>query len=330
TRDSMEEARAVDAARARWRSASAFLGSIESLGAGGVSPGNHRAFEAFETDVLETARQLKAVTDGLGEQSEQAFDEVMNALTWTELISLIALILSILMTVIGIQLIYRTLVASMDELSEGALRIAEGDRNHKVDVTIPMELASVADTFNRMTEKILEQEKALVTAASVDSLTGLYNRREFDRVLEDEVKRSLRYGTSVALVLVDIDHFKKFNDTHGHQGGDEALRTVAETLMDGIRRVDKAFRYGGEELAVVLPSSDLETAAQTAERLRAAIEEKDIELPEGGPAQVTVSLGVAVCPDQAQEEERLVEAADEALYEAKESGRNRVVKAPVS
>ena len=157
--------------------------------------------------------------------------------------------------------------------------------------------------------------------AAVDGLTGIANRGTFQSVLGQEIARSRRSGTPVGLALLDLDHFKRLNDTHGHQTGDAVLRKVARVLDQCSRSFDTPARYGGEEFAIVLPSTSREEAAAVAERLRLGIMEAGIE-----PA-VTVSIGVACFPDDAPDGDELVRAADEALYASKRAGRDRITVA---
>jgi diguanylate cyclase (GGDEF)-like protein len=159
-----------------------------------------------------------------------------------------------------------------------------------------------------------------------DPLTGLANRRWLDQNLPRIVERASydRHGTNaLSLFMVDIDHFKRFNDTHGHVAGDQALRQVARTLDHSIRPYDIAARYGGEEFCVLLPDTGLEAAVSVAERVRAAVQERGVSMGGGDSAALTVSIGVASMSN-VQNINTLVEAADEALYRAKADGRNCV------
>ena len=153
-----------------------------------------------------------------------------------------------------------------------------------------------------------------------DGLTGLANRKEFDAALERELSRAQRTGTSLSLVLVDVDHFKRVNDTHGHQVGDEVLRQVGAGLERLVRREDVAARYGGEEFVVLLPGVDGEGGAAFAERVRERLRAEVDAVP------ITVSAGVACYPDNARDVDELVGRADGALYAAKRTGRDRVVR----
>ncbi|HUK93663.1 MAG TPA: GGDEF domain-containing protein [Gaiellaceae bacterium] len=169
--------------------------------------------------------------------------------------------------------------------------------------------------------------RRIASQAATDSLTGLGNRWTFDEELALEWRRAERVGDPLALILADIDDFKAINDQYGHQVGDEVLRVVGRVLQANVRQVDLAARYGGEEFAVIVPETDLQGAVQLAERLRVALEQEQVQLPDGSTVTVTASFGAAVKGDLPRAEE-LVAAADETLYEAKRSGKNRVAPAP--
>ncbi|HOX06040.1 MAG TPA: GGDEF domain-containing protein [Planctomycetota bacterium] len=162
----------------------------------------------------------------------------------------------------------------------------------------------------------------------IDDLTGVASRGHFDAHLNQEINRIKRYGgRGICLVMVDLDHFKKVNDTHGHQAGDAALRKAAAVLRDTVRTVDMVARYGGEEFAVILLEIERDKAQEVAERLRSRIEAARVECG-GVELGITASFGVACFPDDGEDKQKLIGAADSALYRAKASGRNRVVMAP--
>lgn len=185
--------------------------------------------------------------------------------------------------------------------------------------------------------KALEQAcDALERVSRTDPLTGLANRRSRDARLSDEWERSLRNGGPLAVVAIDVDHFKRFNDTHGHAEGDHALKAVAEMLMAGIRGpIDLAARHGGEEFMLILPGVDLAGAASIAERVRVMVATCSKDAGFALPEKVTVSLGVAsMQPAPGRSVHELTIAADAALYRAKLAGRNRyelaAIDAPVN
>ena len=189
-----------------------------------------------------------------------------------------------------------------------------------------------AMVYASLERKVAERTEALAIAnarlerlAITDTLTGLANRRRLDEILDGEWRRALRYRTTLSVAMIDIDHFKGYNDHYGHGGGDECLRLVATSLAEGVRNTDYVARYGGEEFMVILPETELAGARIVAERVRAAVEalaEPHAAAPRG---IVTVSIGIAAVPPTLDHSaEDLVKIADGQLYEAKREGRNRV------
>ena len=166
--------------------------------------------------------------------------------------------------------------------------------------------------------------KEMQEQAITDGLTGLNNHRWFQQKLSDEIERADRIGNKVAVVLSDIDYFKKINDTYGHPIGDEVLKKTAALLKGSIRKVDSAARYGGEEFVLILVGNDGEGAMELAERIRTNISKIVHKSPEED-FRITISLGIAVYPDDASNKEKVIELADQALYHAKETGRNKSV-----
>lgn len=166
-------------------------------------------------------------------------------------------------------------------------------------------------------------ETKLVEMATQDFLTGLLNRRETFRRLDEELQRSRRLAVPFSVLLLDLDHFKQVNDSHGHSAGDLVLQTVASVLRRGVRPYDLCCRHGGEEFLVVLPETALTGAAGIAERLRSDIEQQVISLPDGQTLQVTASIGAAALAGD-ETIDQLIIRADEAMYQAKQGGRNRV------
>jgi diguanylate cyclase (GGDEF)-like protein len=190
-------------------------------------------------------------------------------------------------------------------------------------------LIAVVETLRDMTDQ-KRAELALQTLAASDGLTGLANRRSFDQTLAMEWARAQRTRKPLSLLLCDVDHFKLYNDLHGHQKGDECLRAVANVIgKNAFRPADLPARYGGEEFAVIMPETDGAAARKLAERLREVLAR--VKLPHGAPdvpPLVTLSIGIAtLVPSQDTRSDWLLGQADQALYAAKYSGRNRVVSA---
>lgn len=178
---------------------------------------------------------------------------------------------------------------------------------------------------DRMERELRNASEELERLANTDPLTGLANRRHFMEVLNREIERAERYERPLSLVLLDLDHFKKVNDTHGHAAGDDVLKEAAQALLSVCRDVDLAARWGGEELALLLPETDGFGARTVAERVRERIAARGYSSPSGQAFRVTGSLGVASLSRDIATGEALLQATDEALYQAKAAGRNRVV-----
>jgi diguanylate cyclase (GGDEF)-like protein len=162
--------------------------------------------------------------------------------------------------------------------------------------------------------------------SNTDGLTGILNRRAMEARLDLEWSRALRDQSSLSLVMIDIDHFKFYNDQHGHQLGDETLRRVARILERNIRKVDAVARYGGEEFVVILPRATKAEAVEVANKLRRSVEQSDFLQGYMQPlGRVTISCGVAAAPDDADNIAALITCADDALFRAKQGGRNQVI-----
>ncbi|HUB85727.1 MAG TPA: diguanylate cyclase, partial [Rhizomicrobium sp.] len=164
--------------------------------------------------------------------------------------------------------------------------------------------------------------------AITDQLTGLHNRRYMSRHLDNLVSSAQKSGKPLAFLIMDIDHFKSVNDTHGHDIGDEVLREFASRISANIRGIDLACRFGGEEFVVVMPDTDMDFASTVAERLRKSVETNPFVISRApGKLNVTISIGIAASLSEGDTAEALLHRADQALYRAKREGRNRVILA---
>lgn len=223
---------------------------------------------------------------------------------------------------LSVLVVERRLLNPMRHLTDAAYQLAEGKLATRVDMDrVQMkEMRTLGSTLNAMAG-ILEN------LALTDSLTAIANRRQFDQVVAGEVKRSSRMKKGLALLLIDVDKFKNYNDLYGHGGGDLCLRRIAQTLRNSVHRPsDLVARYGGEEFAVLLPDTDEEGARVIATELLDAV--RTMNLTHGGWEKgiVTISIGVAVSyPPALTDPTMLIERADQALYIAKQAGRDRVV-----
>ncbi|MCG8571108.1 MAG: diguanylate cyclase [Spirochaetes bacterium] len=213
------------------------------------------------------------------------------------------------------------LVTHIEEITHGS------DYTLRLNMNRADEIGHLSNNFDEMMDKIEQQTKKLEQLTIIDSLTNIPNRRKFDEVLNSEWYRHMRFNTSIALILCDIDHFKAYNDYYGHQAGDACLVSVAETLAHSVNRAgDLACRYGGEEFAFILSDTGKEGALIIAARIKEAIEEMKIPHEKSSTSShVTISMGVTVIiPSYNNNMKDFIEKADQALYQAKKKGRNRI------
>lgn len=219
----------------------------------------------------------------------------------------------------------RALLATRAAAHESATR--RSDRYYSVltgmGVVLLLLVSLTALSASRAHRRGVAASRELKRLATTDALTGIANRRHFTAMLDTEVERAQRSGQPLSLALIDIDHFKAINDTHGHPGGDEVLRAIGALLAETTRIADVPARIGGEEFAVLMPETNTEQARLACERIREAIAARPVSLPTGERVEVTLSAGVALLVAD-EEADKLMTRADAALYDAKQGGRNRV------
>ncbi len=223
-------------------------------------------------------------------------------------------------------LLARHILRPMEKIGAGVQSLADGDLAHRLETGRQDELGALSAAFNAMAAELERERRALKELSVSDPLTGLCNQREFFRLLREETERSRRYRHPLSLMMIDLDKFKRINDTYGHPAGDRVLCTVAGIVRRELRQVDHVARYGGEEFAVILPETGEGEAFFIANRIRQAIAARPLPCSDVESAELTISIGLAVFPDHAGGDEELVKKADQALYAAKAAGRNRVCR----
>ncbi len=254
--------------------------------------------------------------------------------------NLTALIVVILLVGVGsiAYALAQIIIRPLDRLAAGAAHVAAGDLAVDLPVMGGGEVGYLTRVFNNMVARLREgrqeldaindtlsqQNEELALRSITDVLTGLNNRRHLMETLEQEAGRSRRRGGGFAILMIDVDHFKKFNDTFGHLAGDNVLIKLASILQESARDIDSAARYGGEEFVVMLPDTSLKDAAQVAERIRTRLTTEHFGTDDAY-VTVTLSIGVAEFPQDGDSPEAVLAKADSALYHAKRRGRDRVV-----
>ena len=234
-------------------------------------------------------------------------------------------LLSVFVALLVIALAYGLVVSLTDpleKLTAGARALARGDYSHELSVATQDEIGDLTKVFNQMATALKRNHVGLERLSATDELTKLGNRRQFRKALAEELARAEKTGVGFAVVLIDLDHFKSYNDRLGHVRGDALLERVGAYLLGAIDSPAIAARYGGEEFVLILPKTGVEEAAARAEWIRVGFFEAY-----GEAEEVTLSLGVAAWPRDGRAALEIIDAADRALYDAKNSGRNRVVVA---
>ena len=241
---------------------------------------------------------------------------------------------------LGAYLLGLTLVRPLDRLTGGASKVAAGDLEVDLPVLSRSEVGYLTEVFNDMVARLRQgreelaainktlrkKNKELHELSITDSLTGLYNRKHLMETLDNEVARSKRHKHDFAVLVIDIDDFKEYNDTYGHLAGDEVLSRLASVFKKSVRSCDYVARYGGEEFILLLPEIGPKDGVKAAERIRKKVVKENFA-GDGEPIKVTVSVGVASYPKDGDNPQAIIRLADAALYQAKESGRNQVVLA---
>ncbi|MEO8992390.1 MAG: diguanylate cyclase, partial [Nitrosospira sp.] len=300
-----------------------------------AQPGNSMAFEGL------THRNVIGLAEVSAEPGVIIVAELDRAAVygqWIELRNMFLWLVGALVLIVAAVAFQmgRSIVAPLQRLIRAADRIAEGDLEVRLSATRNDELGRLTQVFDQMADRLRrshaeimatneamqQQNHVLETLSITDSLTGLYNRNKLDAILIDELARFKRTRRQFALLMLDIDHFKTLNDTHGHITGDEILRNVARILRQSIRSIDYAARYGGDELIVILVETSAELAAKTAERIRLQVENAQHSL-NGSLIAVTVSIGIVQCRPDDITPTAVFGRADKALYQAKRAGRNQ-------
>jgi diguanylate cyclase (GGDEF)-like protein len=265
---------------------------------------------------------------------DEIYAEIMRIRILTLLICLgLLLAIGLAAYVLGL-----TIVRPLGRLTHGAAKVAAGDLEVKLPVVSGGEVGFLTEAFNNMVARLRQGQEELATINGIlteknkelqvlsitDSLTGLHNRKHFMEALAGEVARSRRLKHPFAVMMIDTDNFKKYNDTLGHQVGDALLKKLGAIFTGSLRNVDCASRYGGDEFIVLLPGVKKGGAFEVAERIRGLVAAMTMS-DDAGAVAATVSIGVAAFPEHGDTPEAIIASADSALYHAKRNGRNRVV-----
>ena len=253
-------------------------------------------------------------------------DDIQAQLELLHRMALLTAVVVVLLHLVFLLFVLRTIIRPLRLLNNGSRAIADGNYTVRIHTQRNDEIGELGNSFNIMAGAIQKNTNRIKKMAVTDELTGLFNRRHLMQSIELEGKRAGREGKPVGFILLDIDHFKKINDVHGHQTGDHVLRLIADLLRKNTRATDILARYGGEEMAIIAPHADIRQCRQIAEKIRKAIAGNKF-MHSTGLFRITVSLGVScfMPGKKSLDATKLIKTADNALYKAKRTGRNRSV-----
>lgn len=329
--DHQEEKGMVQEALGYWlasrQTATTLLGISEPVG----NPEAARLMALMDSQAMQATKSLGAIFTIAQEERRvelrRANEAYRRMIQWVVFLSAAGMFAGIVL----VFLLDRHLTRPVQALTEGAVRIGGGNLDYRIEIRTGDELEVLAVEFNRMAVILHEDREALKHLALHDGMTGLLNHREFHRRLSEEFSRAERHRRPLTLMMIDVDHFKKFNDAYGHPQGDKLLKLVSEAIKESVRQSDIVARYGGEEFAVLVVDTAVPEATALGWRIQKRIYDMGPEIVrlitgvDGVP--VTVSIGVASYPDGAATEGDLVQLTDQMLYMAKKKGRNQVCTA---
>lgn len=296
---------------------------------------------SFESNAMNTPERLKKMDDlnkhfyrlnenlhfihTIANKEIEAHKNVAETIPKKTIVMVIGIFgVAVAVAVISGFLLTRSISLSLNKLKNAVMEFTSGNLRYRLIASQGNRLGGLMTAFNNMADVLEKNQAALREEAIRDPLTGLFNIRKFYQVVQEEFERSRRYNHTLSLLLLDLDFFKKINDTYGHRSGDQVLRMVSNVLLQQVRRMDVVCRYGGEEFAILLPETEHKYSLEFANRIRLAIANYNIELNEGEAVHITTSIGISSFPRDAHTPEELVSLADRALYDAKNSGRNTI------
>jgi len=286
-------------------------------------PELHLTMEKMDRDFVSIADGLNSIITVLVAQINETHLLSKKSRTEVQILILSVFLIGLLIAISTAYFLSRSILDPVNKLREGARIFSNGKLGHRIEIDTHDELAELAIAFNNMAETIQESQSVLKHQATRDDLTGLLNRREFHTQIDNEIADFSRHKQSLCLFIIDVDFFKSVNDTYGHPTGDIVLREIAYRITQNIRPKDSVMRYGGEEFSVILPNTTTDDAFHVAERILKSISGAPIAANDN-KLNITISIGIACMKEVGHTDEELIKTADDALYQSKANGRNRI------
>lgn len=282
-----------------------------------------RSQESVVEEIVQILDQLIVLNVG---RLEERLEQAKNLKRFNQRLSVAVILIVTLTSALLVFILNQNIIQPIKRLMEGVRKFSGGNFAAQVPVVSQDEVGELSGAFNEMAKNIKHDRQKLTALTITDEKTGLFNFRHFKSAIHEEMKRAERYHRHLGLVMIDIDHFKHYNDTNGHPMGDLLLKELSLILKESIRETDMVARFGGEEFIIMLPETTRQEVIKLAESLRLRIKNHIFPMEEKQPGKdLTVSMGVASYPSKTVvSPDTLLEKADQALYKAKKRGRNRV------
>ncbi|NTV52298.1 MAG: diguanylate cyclase [Candidatus Firestonebacteria bacterium] len=301
---------------------------IERIQQGLINP-QHQQYFRDETSVLQAIIDCLQTLITLNEgQLYSRLEEAQRLKNWNQGLSVGVVLLVTLVSALLVFILNQNIISPIARLMDGVRKFANGNFTAQVPVMSSDEIGELSGAFNIMAKNIKNDRQKLTALTITDEKTGLFNYRYFKQTMTEEMKRAERYSRHLSLVIMDIDFFKHYNDTNGHNMGDLLLKELAALLKESVRETDLVARFGGEEFVLLLPETPVSLAFKLADNIRLRIKNHAFPMEEKQPNHdLTMSMGVASFPAKnILTPDALIEKADQNLYRAKKSGRNRVCR----
>lgn len=299
---------------------------IQRFDQGIISRDQQQYFRTQQSVVEPIMERLRDLITQNESQLDTRLDQAQDLKRWNEGLSIGVVLFVTLISALLVFVLNQSIINPINRLMDGVRKFANGNFSAQVPVTSQDEIGELSAAFNVMAKNIRNDRQKLTALTITDEKTGLYNFRYFKQEIGEEMKRAERYGRNLALVILDIDFFKHYNDTNGHSMGDLLLKELSTLLKESVRETDIVARFGGEEFVLLLPETARPLAFKLADNIRLRIKNRVFPMEEKQPHKdLTVSMGVAAYPSKnIVSPDSLIEKADQALYRAKKLGRNRV------
>ncbi len=299
---------------------------IQRFDQGIISRDQQQYFRTQQSVVGPIMERLRELITQNESQLDTRLDQAQELKRWNEGLSVGVVLFVTLISALLVFVLNQNILNPINRLMDGVRKFANGNFAAQVPVTSQDEIGELSAAFNVMSKNIRNDRQKLTALTITDEKTGLYNFRYFKQEIGEEMKRAERYGRNLALVILDIDFFKHYNDTNGHSMGDLLLKELSTLLKESVRETDIVARFGGEEFVLLLPETARPLAFKLADNIRLRIKNQVFPMEEKQPHKdLTVSMGVAAYPSKnIVSPDSLIEKADQALYRAKKQGRNRV------